>query len=93
MTPDELARLIRSLSTAADIVDAIDDRSIRAHLGWNLDGWSYEFIPWGVRFVFRAQDGNVMAKVMAIALPESSRERLAKDDAGTNWPTIVLMLG
>ena len=93
MPPSELARLIRSLSAAADIVDAIDDPSMQANLGWNLDGWSYEFIPWGVRFVFRAQDGNVTAKVVATALPESSRERLAKDDAGTTWPTTVLMLG
>ena len=38
---------------------------MQAQLGWNLVGWSCEFIPWGVRFVFRQQDG----KVTEIGLP------------------------
>jgi len=93
MPPSELARLIRSLSAAADIVDAIDDPSMQAQLGWNLVGWSCEFIPWGVRFVFRQQDGKVTAAVVATALPESSRERLAKAYTATAWPTTLVMLG
>ncbi len=92
MLPHELAKLITALSGAADIVDAIDNPSKQVERGWDLTCWSYDFVPWGVRFLYRKCDGPVSVAVVAAALPETNRERLAKS-YGSICPTILLMLG
>lgn len=93
MVPEDLAKLITSLSVAADIVDAIDDPSQRKKRGWNVTGWSYEFVPWGICFLHRSTDGPVTGAVVASALPEAFRERIAGSFPRSTWPTILLMLG
>jgi len=41
---------LTSLESAAEVVKAIDDRDIQMRRDWDLSGWQYELIPWGVRF-------------------------------------------
>jgi len=50
MSPDELKALLTTLGQAADVVEAIDDPGIQSLQGWNLTGWNYVLVQWGVRF-------------------------------------------
>lgn len=50
MSPNELKALLNSMKAAADVVEAIDDPSLKSRRGWDLTGWSYVLVPWGVRF-------------------------------------------
>jgi hypothetical protein len=46
------------MAVTADVVEAIDDPAIQCFRGWDLKGWSYVLVPWGVRFthsVFREE--------------------------------------
>jgi len=54
MSPDELRALMNSMKAAADVVEAIDDPSLQTQWGWDLTGWSYAPVPWGVRFTHSA---------------------------------------
>jgi len=65
MAPEELATYLSSLEAAADVVEAIDDPEARRSRGWNLSGWSYELIPWGVRFVHHGQGPRTEVAVLA----------------------------
>jgi len=65
MAPEELATYLSSLEAAADVVEAIDDPETRRSRGWNLAGWSYELIPWGVRFVHSGQGPRTEVAVLA----------------------------
>jgi hypothetical protein len=51
MHRDEFMTLLTSMSAAADLVDAIDRPALQLSRGWDLAGWKYELIPWGVRFL------------------------------------------
>jgi len=55
MSPEELTAHLSNLGEAADVVEAIDDPARQCRRGWNLSGWTYELIPWGVRFVYRGE--------------------------------------
>jgi hypothetical protein len=50
MTPEQLAALVTSLTRAAEIVEAIDDRALQQQRGWALSCWRYDLVSWGVRF-------------------------------------------
>ena len=50
MNPDELKALLTSMAVAAQVVEAIDDPALQSHQEWDLKGWSYVLVPWGVRF-------------------------------------------
>jgi hypothetical protein len=63
MTPQMLAQLAIDLETAADLVEAIDEIELRRMRGWTLQGWSYELVPWGVRFTHRNDDRNIRTDV------------------------------
>jgi len=63
VTPELLSAQLSSLDVAADVVDAIDNKEIQKRHGWDLSGWSYELIPWGVRFTFQ----KVGAEVVVVA--------------------------
>jgi len=41
---------VTSLENAAEVVEAIDDHDLQLRRDWDLSGWQYELIPWGVRF-------------------------------------------
>jgi len=56
MTAEELMRRVGSLQEAAEVVEAIDV-TLQGRRGWDLAGWRYELVPWGVRFVRRDRDG------------------------------------
>ena len=53
MSPDELKALLTSMAVTAQVVEAIDDPALQCLRGWDLKGWSYVLIPWGVRFTHR----------------------------------------
>jgi len=46
------------LAAAADIVDAIENRELQSANGWDLQGWQYQLIPWGVRFYQTNRNGG-----------------------------------
>ena len=50
MNANELKTLLNSMKEAADVVEAIDDPSLQSRRCWDLTGWSYVLVPWGVRF-------------------------------------------
>jgi hypothetical protein len=50
LTPDELKTLLTSMEVTAEVVEAIDDPALQSLRGWDLRGWNYVLVPWGVRF-------------------------------------------
>lgn len=75
MRPEELTTLLTSLGAAADVVEAIDCPAIQKHRGWNLTHWTYNLVPWGVRFVHDDGEHPEVSTVVALALPEFSAAR------------------
>jgi len=65
MSAEELINHLGNLERAAEVVEAIDDFDLQQRRGWDLSGWRYELIPWGVRFVRR---GAVEAEVFVQAV-------------------------
>lgn len=65
MSAEELINHLSNLELAAEVVEAIDDCELQQRRGWDLSGWRYELIPWGVRFVCR---GAVEAEVFVKAV-------------------------
>ena len=53
LTPDELKTLLTSMEVTAEVVEAIDDPVLQSLRGWDLRGWNYVLVPWGVRFTHR----------------------------------------
>jgi len=74
MTAEDLMRQLGSLEASAEVVEAIDDPLMQRR-GWDLRGWRYELIPWGVRFVRRERDGSE-SEVFVMA---SVKDRLAEE--------------
>ena len=93
MRPDELAELLTSMSVVADVVDALSHPATQVWWGWDLDGWSCHFVPWGVRFLRHDAQGAVTAAVVALALPEARRAQFARAYANSPWPVALVMLG
>jgi len=50
MTADELKTLLTSMEVTAEVVEAIDVPALQSLRGWDLRGWNYVLVPWGVRF-------------------------------------------
>lgn len=71
MLPEELQGLLTSMDVAAAVVEAIDEPALQAQRGWDLARWSYDCIPWGVRFLRRDSGHRVTAIVKAVVLAES----------------------
>jgi len=67
LTPETLASGLDDLFSAAMVVEAIDDPDRRGALGWDVSGWRYEPIPWGVRFL-RGAAGDEKAVAWTVAL-------------------------
>lgn len=67
MRPTQLLRLLTSLSAAADVVDTIDDPARGESRGWDLAGWGYELVPWGVCFTRSDEPDGV--SVLAASVP------------------------
>ena len=72
MNPDELKALLNSMKEAADVVEAIDDPSLQSRRGWDLTGWSYVLVPWGVRFTRSAFREEIDVRIDAF--PERRRK-------------------
>ena len=93
MRTEQLVRMLTSLGAAADVVEAIDDPALQARRGWDLKGWTYDCVPWGVRFLRHDGGQEVTGAVVAVAL---TREGLAFPPpayARAPWPTRLLLLG
>src|SRR5262245_27135661 len=58
MTAEELMAHVQNLESAAEVLEAIDDPALQRRRGWDLGGWRYELVPWGVRFVRRDRNGG-----------------------------------
>jgi hypothetical protein len=69
MRPEELKRLLTSMKMAAEVVEAIDEPALQTERGWDLAGWSYDCIPWGVRFV-RRDDRQRLMVIRVVVIPE-----------------------
>jgi hypothetical protein len=63
MTPQTLALFANNLETAAELVEAIDDVDLQELRGWLLLGWTYELVPWGVRFSLRDEERRMRTDV------------------------------
>lgn len=63
MSPDELKALLTSMAVTAQVVEAIDDPALQSHQGWDLKGWSYVLVPWGVRFTHSVFAEEIEVKV------------------------------
>jgi hypothetical protein len=92
MLINELKRLLTSMQMAAEVVEAIEDPSLQKRRGWDLAGWTYEMVPWGVIFVRKKGTGREKNGIAAIAIPESMRSRMERMYDGHRRMT-VLMLG
>ena len=42
------------MEVTADVVEAIDAPVLQNLRGWDLRGWNYVLVPWGVRFTHSA---------------------------------------
>lgn len=74
MSPDELKNLLTSLAAAADVVEAIDDPGLQNQRGWDVAGWSYSPVPWGVRFTRRNPQNEIDAEVEVVRAPQRRPE-------------------
>ncbi|REJ90666.1 MAG: hypothetical protein DWQ35_15805 [Planctomycetota bacterium] len=63
MSPDELKALLTSMAVTAQVVEAIDDPTLQCLRGWDLKGWSYVPVPWGVRFTHSVFAEEIEVKV------------------------------
>ena len=63
MSPDELKALLTSMEVTAEVVEAIDDPVLQSLRGWDLRGWNYVLVPWGVRFTHRVFAEEIEVKV------------------------------
>jgi len=66
MAPKELTQLLLGLNTAADVVEAIDNRELQQRRGWDLSHWRYSLVPWGVRFTYQEQPDLPPVEVLAL---------------------------
>ena len=67
MNPDELKALLTSMAVTAKVVEAIDDPALQSIRGWDLKGWSYVLVPWGVRFTHSVFAEEIEVKVEILA--------------------------
>jgi hypothetical protein len=93
MRPDELSKFLLSMSLAADVVEAIDRPALQWQRGWNLANWTYDLVPWGVRFHHHDGPRNPETTVVAVALPENLRGTFGNVYTDGRERTSVLMLG
>ena len=63
MSPDELKALLTSMAVTAQVVEAIVDPTLQCLRGWDLKGWSYVPVPWGVRFTHSVFAEEIEVKV------------------------------
>lgn len=67
LTSDELKTLLTSLEAAAEVVEAIDVPALQSLRGWDLRGWNYVLVPFGVRFTHSAfaEESDLRIEVFA----------------------------
>lgn len=80
MTAEQLAEHLKGLTAAADVVEAINDRELQRQRGWDLSGWDYELVPWGVRFLYRHPKRQTQEEVVVRLSVEGPR-RCSRQEA------------
>jgi hypothetical protein len=80
------------MEAAAQMIEAIDNPRLQTQLDWNLQCWTYELVPWGVRFNHRNGDGATDFAVVALVLPERMRRYVDPVHRRSACPTEVLLL-
>jgi len=83
MSPDKLTTLLTDLGAAAEVIEAIEDSSLQRRRGWDLAGWQYDLVPWGVRFRFQ---GREPAEVVAVMTVDGSP---ARPNHGGHFATVL----
>ena len=63
MSPVELKTLLTSMAVTAEVVEAIDDPTLQGCRGWDLTGWNYVLVPWGVRFTHSAFQEEIDVRI------------------------------
>jgi hypothetical protein len=92
MNPDELILLLKSMSAAREVSEAVQRRELQAAHGWDLHRWQAEAVPEAVRFTHLDRRGRPDTAVLCVAAAEGcawvyeTAQRLAQ------VPTTVLML-
>lgn len=66
MTPEQMRLVLNGLATAADVVEAIDSPHLAHSRGWDLSGWSYRLVPWGVSFSYAETAGRAKGEVLSV---------------------------
>jgi len=56
MSREQLNHWMVSLDQAADVVEAIESPELQRLRGWDLSGWRYELVPFGVQFTRADRD-------------------------------------
>jgi hypothetical protein len=92
MSPKQMRRLLNGLATAADVVEAIDSPHKAHSRGWDLSGWTYRLVPWGVRFSYHSEDGLFDAEVLSVLALDGSAPGAARGGEGPAdrplfWPS------
>ncbi len=93
MRPEDLVRRLTSMAVVAELVEAFDNPVLRDRHGWCLSGWTFDLVPWGVRFLYHGRRNTTTAAVLALALPEGGRAALPPAYTLAAWPSTVLLLG
>jgi len=72
---------------AADLVDAIETVDLGRKNGWDLEGWSYHLVPWGVCFTHRDLSRGVRSEItvrlsLPLPLKATTASRFTRDCDG-----------
>jgi len=63
MRSEELRSLLTSIEVAAEVVEAIDNPRLQAGKGWDLSGWRYSMVLWGVRFAYLDPPEEIVIRI------------------------------
>jgi hypothetical protein len=73
-------------------VEALENPELQRRRGWNLVGWRYELISWGVRFQHLDQHGAVAAEILAVNRGVAASPDMVPKPNGLGEKSTVLIL-
>ncbi len=92
MSPEELVQEVTGgLKQAADLVEAMDNHNLQTQRGWNLKGWNYDLVPWGVRFCYQGPEAEKAEMVTVLTLDPYQVGTLRLDHPPEGHRTIVFL--
>jgi hypothetical protein len=81
--------LLNGLGTAADIVECIDDPALQRQRGWDLTGWRYRMVQWGVVLTCPGGHGMESSEILVMMGLDGTRIIVAGEP--TVRPTLPRM--